>query len=101
MKLSNAQQKIMDKAKADIDFARKTDYPEWLGKNSCVREDAFEKAVEEGYLKEYWEAERRAEVLTHCNTKTLRKLVEYGLIEIIEDSTGENYGIDTIKVLNY
>ena len=56
---------------------------------------------EKEVMKKYWEEHRNGIVLTHCNTKTLQKLESYGLIEIIYDSTGEDFGIDTIKVLNY
>ena len=102
MKLSKAQQEVMEKAKREVDQARELDYPEWLRATSkSIRADAIDRLIAEGYLKEYWEAHRRGEVLTHCNSKTLKKLEEYGLIEIIEDSNGQNYGIDTIKVLNY
>lgn len=101
-KLSAAQQKVLDDAKREVDQARELDYPEWLRATSkSIRADAIDRMIAEGYLKEYWEAHRRGEVLTHCNSKTLYKLAEYGLVEIIEDSTGQDYGIDTIKVLNY
>jgi len=53
------------------------------------------------YLKKYWEEHRNGIVLTHCNSRTLAKLEEYGLIKIIEDSNGEQFGIDTVQVLNY
>ena len=100
-KLSKAQQKVMDEAKRDIDEARKMDYPEWLASHSSIRESSLAKCIAEGYLKESWEEHRNGIVLTHCNSKTLIKLEELGLIEIIEDSKGRSYGIDTVKVLNY
>lgn len=104
MKLSKAQQEVMDKARKDIDIARQYDYPEWYRvTQTWCRKDAIEKNIANGQLKEYWEADRRGEVLTHCNSKTLEKLQALGLIEIIHDSKKDKsyYGIDTIKVLNY
>jgi hypothetical protein len=103
-KLSKAQQEVMDHAKRKIDKARSMDYPTWLKASDSYydyHEKQWKKAVEEGYLKEYWEDARNGIVLTHCNSKTLWKLEEFGLIEIIEDSTGDRCGIDTVKVLNY
>ena len=104
MKLSNAQKYLLNWAKAKIDKARSMDYPTWLRADQHVfqyNEEAWKKAVEEEYLKEYWERARDAVVLMSCNNRTLHKLQEFGLIEIIDDSTGKRYGIDTIKVLNY
>lgn len=115
MKLSKAQQAVMDEAKKDIDIARSLDYPEWLKKTNSyyqvpstasddykeMIEQKFIEAVDNGELKEYWERAINGIVLTHCNSRTLAKLQEYGLIEIIRDSSGETFGIDTIKVLNY
>ena len=44
---------------------------------------------------------RRSERFAYCNSKTLAKLAEYGLIEIIYDSNSQEYGVDKVKVLNY
>lgn len=104
MKLSNAQEKVMMKAKKDIDMARSMEYAEWLKETHSfyqTHEDAYQKAMSEGYLKEYWEDGRKGIVLASCNSRTLAKLEEMGLIEIVYDSNGETFGIDTIKVLNY
>lgn len=104
MKLSKAQQEVLDKARKDIDIARQYDYPEWYRiTQTWCRESAVEKNIANGELKDFWEAERCGEVLTHCNSKTLEKLQELGLIEIRHDSKEDrcSYGIDTIKVLNY
>lgn len=115
MKLSKAQQDVMDKAKKDIDEARALDYPEWLRRDSYYQipkwadketaeliEKRWMDAVNREYLKEYWEAEKNGIVLTHCNTRTLKKLEALGLIEILYDSTGDGgYGIDHVKILNY
>lgn len=101
MKLSKAQQEVMDQAKADIDFARKVSYKEWLKKASRIHDEDLDDAVANGYLKEYYDEERQGIVLTQCNSRTLRKLEELGLIQIIKDACGTTYGIDTVKVLNY
>lgn len=113
MKLSKAQTEVMNKAKKDIDLARSLDYPEWLRTTHSYYQipnwadeelkehidNRWKKAVDEKYLYEYWENARNSIVLTSCNTRTLKKLESYGLIEIIYDSTGELGGIDTVKVL--
>ena len=115
MKLSKAQTEVMERAKKDIDKARAMDYPEWLretdhyfqvpkwadGELKEYIDERWRKAVEEEYHKKYWEDERNGIVLTHCNSRTLAKLEQLGLIEIIEDSNGQTFGIDTVKVLNY
>ena len=111
MKLSKAQAEVMSQAKKDIDLARSLDYPEWLKTTNHVFQNdndneywakRYEEAVSSGYLKEYWEVERKGQVLTHCNSKTLYKLQELGLIEILYDSKGDGgSGIDRVQVLNY
>ena len=116
IKLTKAQQTVMDQAHKEIDLARSLDYTEWLKATEFRRdfefaerhpefkdsiEKNFEEAVRKEKYKHYWEAERRGEVLTHCNSKTLLKLEEMGLIEIIRISTGTAYGIDEVKILNY
>jgi len=115
MKLTKAQEKVITKAKADIDRARTLSYPEWIKTQNSyfvTREEdpeetkqiinaALQKAIDEKYLYDYWENGRKGVVCMHCNTRTLKKLEEYGIIEIIEDSTGQSFGIDVIKLLNY
>lgn len=125
MKLSKAQQKVMDNAKAQIDFARTHTLIEWAEVETHTTRDVVERMVKNAraygttpekmrksleervadYAERFkgnYEAERRGEVLTHCNSKTLEKLEKLGLIEIIFDSKGcSSYGIDRIRVLNY
>ena len=103
MKLSNAQIEIMENAKREIDKARQLDYPEWLVANGYYddSEESLERAIARCYMKKYWEANRNGEVCTHCNSRSLKKLESLGLIEIVVDSIGNNYGIDHIRVLNY
>lgn len=125
MKLSKAQEAVMNKAKADIDFARSHTLREWAQKTDPhITVEAVERLVRNAssyglteeemrkqcekeivnYMntyKKYYEDERKGIVLTNCNSRTLVKLETMGLIEIIHDSNGTTYGIDTIKVLNY
>ena len=91
MKLSNAQQKVMDEAKETIDYARTHTLYEWAGGIESFAED----------YKEYYENNRKGIVLTRCNSKTLEKLENLGLIEILYDSKNKKDGIDHVKVLNY
>ena len=115
MKLSKAQSQVMEHLKEQIDEARNLEYPEWLKANTSyfnapkwaddeqkkAIEMRFQNAVAEGYQKDWWEKHRDGIALVECNTRTLRKLEGFGLIEIIRDSTGEVGGIDIVKVLNY
>ena len=102
-KLSKAQEQVMKDAYKDIDKARSMTYPEWFKETQShgLRENAIPRYIENEYLKEYWEDARNGIVLTHCNSRTIRKLAELGLVEIVRDSSGESFGIDTIKILNY
>lgn len=125
MKLSKAQQEVMNKAKAQIDFARTHTVFEWAQEKTHTTNEDIERMVSQADLyystpekmrkslnerieryveqySEYYERERRGEVLTHCNSKTLEKLEKMGLIEIEFDSKGYGgYGIDRVKILNY
>ena len=112
MKLSKAQQAVIDKAKKDIDFARNASYAEWhLKAFRCTPEEqdahlrrvGDERDVEwhKNWCMKRFEEEKNGIVLTMCNSRTLEKLKELGLIEIIHDSNGQHCGIDTVKVLNY
>lgn len=122
-KLSKAQQTVMDDAKRKIDFARTHTLREWAatkryptGYNHITdrwnsygwstKEEAVQSCENditrygENYGK-YYENEKSGIVLATCNSRTLVKLEQMGLIEIIYDSNGTHFGIDTIKVLNY
>ena len=124
-KLSKAQQKVMDDAKAKIDFARTHTLREWAQKKTrnteekiawrvercanygCTAEEmrqGLEKEISD-YMKNYskcYENEKNAIVYTsEVNSRTLEKLESFGMIEIIYDSKGQTFGIDTIKVVNY
>lgn len=123
MKLSKAQQKVIDDAKKDIDFARTHSLREWAAKRCRrsetdriitnyslygyrTREEALKAMNEEidKFINKYsesYENNKNGIVFTYCNSRTLAKLQKLGLIEILYDSEGEHFGIDTIKILNY
>lgn len=110
VKLTPAQQKVMDRAYKDIDEARNNDFYGWYNiafNRNCTKEEIDEEVkrwkdrYNENYYNEIYENRKNGMVLTHCNTKTLRKLEEMGLIKIIEDSTGTQVGLDVVQVLNY
>lgn len=125
-KLSAAQQKVLDEARAQIDYARTHTKREWLLKHEGFKdEQAMEATIE--YLRKYGHdpektrqrfEERLAQydtlighwyednlngiVLVHCKGQMLHKLAELGYFEIIEDTTGsESWSSDVVKVLNY
>lgn len=112
MKLSKAQQRVMDYAKTSIDKARsfadfETYFDEVHAKhfngmyNSAEKLKARDRKSFEWWRK-LWEAEKDAIVLTgNVNSRTLYKLQELGLIEIIDDGKNRSSGIDRIKVINY
>jgi methylthioribose-1-phosphate isomerase len=101
MKLTPAQQKVIDTAKSKIDNARTMNFEEWILKAQHLNVSTNSEIAQR--LLKYYEEEKNAVVLTHCNSKTLEKLQAFGLIEIIHDSKNDNtsYGIDKVKILNY
>lgn len=111
MKLSKAQAEVLETAKREIDGARRCEtFDEYFVNNeargfnsSCNTPEKYKAKYPEDWeeLKKYWESKKNGIVLTHCNSKTIQKLEKLGLIEIIEDSCGQYFGIDKIKVLNY
>lgn len=121
MKLSKAQQEVMERAKAEIDYARTHDFlhciAKWHGYDLEKDWDAFPNPylTNESVLKdmqkladdadEYWHNHykkmQEGHVTTQANSRTLKKLEQMGLIEIVYDSNGTAYGIDRVKVLNY
>ena len=123
MKLTKAQNYIMEKAHKEIDFARTHTLIEWATKKRyyCIDikdtvvarrfneygykslEDAInevEKELQEYAEKygKYYYNEKNGIVLTRANSRTLKALEKMQLIEIIED--GKSY-TDMIKILNY
>lgn len=106
MKLSKTQVEIMETAKSMINEAREFEtFDEYLINTAwLIKENGW---TVERYKKNFVKAEaiwndlRKGVARVHCNSKSLKKLEEYGLVEILYDSTGENMGTDIIKVLNY
>lgn len=108
MKLSSAQQRIMDKVHGDIDLARSLDFDKWFIKTQCRdSEEQYNRFYKDNpekkeWARKYYENEKNGIVLTsNVSSTTLYKLQQFGLIEILEDSKGTRIGVDTIKVLNY
>lgn len=112
-KLSKTQQKLLDEAKARIDFARTHSFYDWMRKNNSRVDDSatdeqiemmIKREIELGYENWYiesYEETKNGKTWMSCNSRSLHKLAELGLIEIIMDSTGETYGLDSVKILNY
>ena len=123
MKLTEAQNYIIEKAHKEIDFARTHTIIEWAtnARYNCIDikdtvvvrmfdrygykslDDAINHVKKE--LQEYAEKygkyyynEKNGIVLTRANSRTLKALEKMQLIEIIED--GKSY-TDMIKILNY
>lgn len=108
MKISAAQQKVIDNAKQQIDLARtfKTFEERWTRYAANVgytpEEYARRNPVMYRAEKMWWEGAVQAIALVHCNSRTLDKLAQAGLIEIVHDSRNDRgYGVDSIKLLNY
>lgn len=105
-KLTATQQKIYSEMLATIDEARNSDYPDWLKKHGHswryqYDEELLQEAVKRGERREYWENIREGVVLTEANGRSLYRLEQEGLIEILEDGTNRRWGLDTVRVLNY
>lgn len=107
IRLTKAQQSVIDEVKNFTDIARKyetfEDYfiYECASKepSSCNTVEKYKAKNIEGFnrFKKVWEDQKKAIGCIRCNTKTLLKLEELNLIEII--TLNGNY--DTIRVLNY
>ena len=112
MKLSKAQQQVMDYAKEKIDRARSyTEFEAYFdevhGKhfngmfNSAEKFKANDPKGFE-WWRNLWEEEKNATVITgNVNSRTLYKLQELGLIKIIEDGKNKSSGTDRIQILNH
>ena len=104
MKLSEAQKEIIEKAHNEIDYARTHTLIEWatncLGYSGKDLKDYQIDRVESyaNNYRKYYEQERKAIVLCRANSRTIKKLEEIGLVEILE--VGGSFP-DTIKILNY
>ena len=118
VKLTVAQQRVLDQAKREIDYARNCkDVWDYAIRNYCIvlngtateedkaelraSQQSFTKPTQVENLTRNWERVKQGIVWTiRVNSKTLLKLEELGLIEIIELMNGA-YGMDTIRILNY
>lgn len=108
MKLSKAQQMIIDEAKKDIDKARACatfeeyfmiEYaPTFNGDYNTPEKYKAQDINGYNAYKGYWEAHKRGEVLTRANSRTIKALEKLGVIEIVVDGRSN---LDTIKILNY
>lgn len=124
MKLTKAQTELLNRMTAKIDFARTHTLTEWAQKRKGYTEEKIDRMIKSSELyrktpeemrtiianeisnyaeayADYYNEERNAIINVTCNSKPLKKLEEYGLIEILYDSTGTGFGLDTVKVLNY
>lgn len=126
MKLSKAQQNVIDTAHREIEFARNHTLREYvmeklfqvtniedvivfknhemynLTKEQAIKHinDKIDSQIES--YKKYYEQEKQGVVLTMCSGATLKKLENLGLIEVIYNSTNTgSYSIDTVKILNF
>lgn len=118
IKLSKAQQEVIDNAKRRIDFARTHSFCDWWRKSESYWKckemtdaevyEEINRRAKAGYAvnlakeEQWYEMNRNGIDFTcHASSATIKKLEALGLIEIIHDSNGEYYGFDTIKLLNY
>lgn len=110
MKLTKAQEEILNYAKKDIDLARSFNtYEEyeynrnhyWQGRYTLeeARELIKENDLENNkFFSKLYEERKRGNAIVTANTRTIKKLEELGLIEIIDE--GGSYP-DMIKVIGY
>lgn len=111
VKLSTAQQKVLDKGKSEIDRARQygtyeeyfiaVEAGHWGPQYNTPEKFKMRDIDKWNIYKGYWEREKIGIVLTQCNSRTIQRLQELGYIEIIKDSKGQLHGIDRVKILNY
>lgn len=111
VKLTPAQQNVMDKAYEQIDYARTHNFYDWYrhahGTAKNLTDEEIDKRIKDwnttyptlkDYQRKAYEGCKNGEAIVIANTKTLNALVNMGLIKIIE-LTGSY--TDTIQVLNY
>lgn len=112
MKLSKAQQEVIENAKERIDFARTHDFYDWyrngLGSyRKDITNEEIDSNINNSKLGRDWHEMRYnwnkegIDYLCHASSATIKKLEKLGLIEIVYDSNGEWYGFDRIKLVNY
>lgn len=109
--LSKTQQELLNKAHRDIDNARNSqDIVEWYRSiksgnwiKMMTHDELAQKLKEDD--EDGWYTQSYNELLsgivhTQANGRTLYRLQELGLIEIIDDQT-HTIMYDTVKILNY
>ena len=119
MKLSKAQEEVINNAKARIDFARTQNFFGWyMGyyAGNYERKNIHTPEELDAYLENRTGRDNRTmkDLTTEryqnaingivpciANSRTLKKLEELGIIEIIYDSNGDRLGLDEIRILNY
>jgi len=118
MKLSKAQEEVINNAKAKIDLARTLNFFDWYmgyyagnyeSKNIHTPEelDAYlenrigrDNRTMKDLTEERYQNARNGIVSCIANSRTLKKLEEMGIIEILYDSNGDRLGLDEIRILN-
>lgn len=108
MKLSKAQQEVIDNLKYIADKARQYETAEeWFNatnNNNCnwnTAEKVKAQDIKEWKRQEMWfERERNAIYLVRAKTETVQKLESLGLIEVIERAKYKG-DYELVKLLNY
>lgn len=104
-KLSNAQAKVLERAKKDIDDARSMNFYDWFRNrvlsSSARTDEEIDKRDKDGFFRGLYEDNKNGIAHTYCNGRTIEKLEKLGLIEIIYNGTNKRYPFDHVKVLNY
>ena len=118
IKLTVVQQNVINDKKREIDYARScNDIYDYAIRNYCpvltgtatdelkaqlrAKEQAMMTPAQVESMARAWENAKQGIVRTvRVNSKTLLKLEELGLIEVIELMSGA-YGVDMIRILNY
>ena len=106
MKLSKTQETLINNVKAEIDYARNTDFITWLYQdkdgnrnyNCSITKENILNRIDLEYYKRCYENYRNGIALTITSSATLKSLQNKNIIEIINDA---RLGVDTIKLLNY
>lgn len=109
-KLSPAQEKILEEAKATILKARS--YPTFeeyfLATNNCNvnynTPEKYKSKDPKGWekMERWWKNKLKGIVLCSASGPTIKKLEKLGYIKIMEDTTNTgSYKYDTIQVLNF
>lgn len=91
MKLSKAQQLVMDDAKKSINEARTLSFEAWWDKHGNGRIESL------ASYRDMYKEHRAGVAYIWANTRTIKSLEALGLIEIVK----LRGTLDEIKVLNY